>query len=297
MDQKKEEQEPTAENFEAQVASIKQKGKDLKGDQRDFFQSIIQRLENNIQVLDDLRKEHTAARNQLKDLKKQKETQKSYTELAKEIKQCNHRVNNLKKQIDNIKHNKQQSISRQDELQLLLKSFDVEGIHDDSYERIRQLKNKLDNANIKNQETMQIFKAYNQLVYLLERQKMSYTPILEKTQREIRQKERDLKELTLISRDSKHSMVTANNEYIRLRNKNSEAARKRQENLQMKTELLHSTMHRPITDGDESSMRDVKPTPSLNSQPSILRNRANRQQRDKKDEKLRTVAGQYDDIR
>ena len=297
MDRKKEEQEPIAESFEAQVESIKQKGKDLKGDSRDFFQSIIQRLENNNQVLDDLRKEHTVARNQLKELKKQKESQKSFTELAKEIKQYNHRVNNLKKQIDNLKHNKQKSIARQDELQLLLKSFDVEGIHDDSNERIRQLKNKLDNANIKNQETQQLFKAYNQIAYLLERQKMHYTPQLQAKQAEIRQKERDLKELHLISRDSKHSMVTANNEYVRLRNKNAEAARKRQENLQAKTELLHSTMHRPLADGDESSMREVKPTPSLNSQPSILRNRANRQQRDKKDEKLRTVQGQYDEIR
>lgn len=297
MEKKKEETEQIAESFEAQVESIKQKGKDLKGENRDFFQSIVQRLENNNQVLDDLRKEHAAARAQLKDLKKEKESQRNNKDLDQEIKQLNHKVNLLKKQIDGLRHNKQAAIDRQGELQVLLKTFAAEDAgKDDTQERIRQLKNKLDNANIKNQETNHLFKAYNQIVYLLERQKMHWTPIIEEKQKEIKQKERDIKELELITRDSQHSMLSANNEYTRLRNANADAAMKRKEKLKEKTEQLQTTMHRPLSDAEDSSSQ-AKPSQSINSQPSILRNRVNRQQRDKKDEKLRAVASQYDEIR
>ncbi len=56
---------PVAETFEAELASITEKGKDLKGEQRIFYQSIVERVSNNVQVLADLRREHTALRSHL----------------------------------------------------------------------------------------------------------------------------------------------------------------------------------------------------------------------------------------
>ncbi|EAY12628.1 hypothetical protein TVAG_074560 [Trichomonas vaginalis G3] len=295
--QKQEEEKPIAESFEAELASIKEKGKDLKGTERDFYTSIVQRLENNDQVLQDLRKEHTQLRAELADLTKEKSKRTRDPDLAQDIKRTTHSVNLLKKQIDKFKHQKQEAINRQAELQVQYQNLTGgEGPKDTTAERLVSLKNKLDNAEIKNQETLHLKKVYDSIVYQLQRQKMHWNRLIEEQKKEIEQKKRDLADLELIARDSIHSKNAAEMEYSRLQAKYAANREKRNQQIQAKTAQVQQHMHVPIS---EDSGNDSRPkgNQSLNSQPSAVRNRNNRAQREKKDEKFRSVSAKYDEIR
>ena len=294
--QKEEEKTPgVAETFEAELASIKEKGKDLKGTDRDFYISIVQRLENNEQVIADLRKEHSALRDQLRELTKEKAKRTKDTDLPAEIKRYTHKVNLLKKQIDNLKHKKLEAVNRQAELQIQLNNYNSVGTVDLGAGRIVSLRNKLDNAEIKNQETTHLMKIYNQIAYQLERQKMRWNSLVEVQKKEIDQKKRDLSDLELIARDSQHSKNAAYLEFTRLQAKNAAARERRNQLLQTKVSQVHQNMHLPVAD-DTLDSRTPKTQQSLNSQASVLRNRNNRAVRDKKDEKFRAVASKYEEI-
>jgi len=290
--------QPVAETFEAELASIKEKGKELKGDSRDFYISIVQRLENNNQVLKDLREEHTNLRKLLGELVKEKSSRTHQSDLDGEIKRFMHKVNLLKKQIDNFKHQKQSAIDRQGELQLFLDNLQNNKVTvEDDSDRVRALKNKLDNSEIKISETNHLMKVMNQVQYLLERQKMRWNSILENHQKEIAQKQRDIADLTLIARDSKHSRSTATNEFIRTQKATADYKEKRDASLKSKYAQIHSNIHRPINDNEAQDDNKAKPQQSLNSQPSLIRNRNNRVQRDKREEKYRAISATLDDIR
>jgi len=286
------------ETFEEELASIKEKGKDLKGDSRDFYSSIVQRLENNVQVLADLREEHTNLRKQLSELVKKKKGNHIDTDIDMEVKHLTHRINLLKKQIDNNKHKKQEAIARQTELQVELSNFSTttENEKIDNND-ICDLKNRLDNCNIKLSETNHLMKIYGQVLYMMERQKMHWNRILEGYHKEIQQKQRDISDLVLIARDSKHSKDTATNEFIRTQKSSSEAREKREVTLNHKKSQLHPNIHRAQVDNDQDEGKQVKQQQSLNAQPSVLRNRINRAQREKKEDKFRSVSSTIDDIR
>lgn len=288
---------PVAQTFEAELASIKEKGKDFKGDRRDFYLSIVNRLENNEQVLSDLRKEHTSLRESLDSLVKKKNSLNLCTDLQTDIRRSHHRVNLLKKQIDNFRHKKQEAIDRQAELNVVLKSLSS-GDGKESLEsiRLKDLKNKLDNANIKNQETGYLLKVYNQIQYLLERQKMRWNTKIEEHNKIISQRHKDIAELTLVARDSLYSRNTATNEFIRMQRANAIAHRKREEELNAKLALIQSNMNVLPSDGMGDN-RTARVQQSLNSQPSTVRSRNNRYIREQREQKFRSVADEYDSIR
>lgn len=285
------------ENFEAELASIRAKGKDLKGEQRVFYTSIVQRVENNSQTLNDLRKEHTALREKLGEVVREKHNRNKEANLEGDIKHTNHEVNLLKKKIDRLKHNKEESINRQRELEVILANFQnaAETQHPEE-QRIRDMKNKLDKANIKNSETTHLMKIYQQIIHLLDRQKMHWTPILQEKQQQIAQKQRDIADLTLIARDSKHSLTTAKNEYNRTFQQCAAAKTKRDAVLDTKkSQLKPINARQQLNDIDNKGA--AKPQQSLNSQPSVLRNKLNKVAREKREERFRQVSSVYDEIR
>ncbi|EAY16571.1 hypothetical protein TVAG_434080 [Trichomonas vaginalis G3] len=294
---KQEEEKPNiAETFESDLASIKEKGRDLKGTDRDFYNSIVQRLENNEQVLSDLRKEHTQLRSSLAVLTKEKQKRTGSIDLHADIKHSTHQVNLLKKQIDNYRHKKQEAVKRQTELQIQLQNLEGGSQSTDTTtERIQTLKNRLDNAEIKNNETKHLLKIYNAIIYQFQRQKMQWNRLIEAQKKEIEQKKRDLADLELIARDSVHSMNAAKLEYNNLQAKTAAAREKREQQLKAKTAQYQANLHQLIME-DSNDARQAKPQQSLNSQASVVRNRNNRAQKDKKDEKFRTVSSKYEEI-
>ena len=89
-------------------AYLKEKGKDMKGEQKLFYQSIVERIENNVQVLADLREEHTQLRAKLGDVVKEKQSKDTRCDLAADIKHTAHEVSLLKMQIDRIKSDREE---------------------------------------------------------------------------------------------------------------------------------------------------------------------------------------------
>ena len=113
--------QPATETFEAELASIIEKGTDLKGEERMFYQSIVERVKNNVDVLADLRQEHTQLRSKLGELvtAKNEKTKSQTITLEADIKHTNHNVNLLKKEIDKIKNDREKAINRQKELEII----------------------------------------------------------------------------------------------------------------------------------------------------------------------------------
>lgn len=288
---------PVAETFQEELKVINERGKEFKGEQRDFYRSIVQRLENNVQILNDLRDEHTSLRQKLGELVKEKNSRLQNVNLAGDIKHMDHEVNLLKKRNDRIKHQKEKSIERQRELEVILANFkNGESSGNSDEKRIQDLKNQLDRANIKNQEAVHMVKMYQRIIYFMDRQKMKWNPILVQKQDIINRKNRDISELTFIARDSKHSKSLAVSEYYRTEEQCLQAKKKRDAILDVKKEQAKSNNAKQLIEFDVEP-KNSKPQPSLNSQPSVLRNKMNKAAREKREEKFRQVSSVYEAIR
>lgn len=289
--------QPVAETFQAELAAINEKGKDLKGEKRENYRSIVQRLENNCQVLSDLRDEHTALRNKLSQLVKEKNSRSNLASLESSLKHTNHEVNLLKRQIDELKHKKELSIRSQQEAEVVLANYNrAQSTEHPEEQRIRDMKNKLDKANIKNAETTHLMKLYQKIITLFDKQKTHWNPILQEKQAEITRKQRDIADLTLIARDSMHSLSIASNEYNRAEAQCNAARQKRDAQLSVKKEQAKANNARQMMDVD-IDQKVSKPQPSLNSQPSVIRNKMKKAAREKLEEKFRQVSSVYDEIR
>jgi hypothetical protein len=291
--------EEVTQTFEAELARITDKGKDFKGDQRIFYQSIVERVANNVKVLANLRTEHTQLREKLHalvDSKKQLTVRWSST-LADDIKHANHEVNLLKMQIDRIRNEKAIAVERQAELEVILANFrhSQEQVHPEEA-RIAEMKNRLDRANVKSGESTHLIKLYQQIIYLLERQRMRWGPAVRQSQESLKQQDRDIADLALISRDSRFARDSATSEYQRTRQQCAESKKARTAEFEKKT-----AQHLRIVDRQQyeacADQERSKPRGSIVSQPSALRNKMNKAAREKREERFRQVSAVYDEIR
>jgi hypothetical protein len=292
------EPESVADTFEADLAAIKEKGKDLKGEQREFYQSIVDRVANNVAVLASLRAEHTQLRKRLESLTGEQKTLRDRTTLESDIKHTTHEVNLLKKQIDKIRRDKVISVERQTQLEIVKANFAraESQVHPEEA-RIADMKDSLDRATIKTNEATHLFKLYEQIEYLLGRQKMRWEPAMRAQQEIGRQKDRDISELGLIARDSRFSRDLATSEYIRTRQQCSDDAQKRTRTLDERNAQQAAILARQQTEAFADHAKAAKPQQSLNSQPSVLRNKQNKAAREKREEKFRQAAGTYEEVR
>lgn len=285
------------QDFEKDLAEIKEIGKDFKGDQRVFFNSIIMRLENNNNVLSDLCQDHTLLRKRLNELIEIKRQNPNEPDLAKALKHQNHEVNLLKKQIDNLTHKKEESIRKQRELERILDNFrQAEKCKHPEEEKIRDLKNKLFKADIKNSETKHLMKIYGSIIYQFDRQQMIWNPLVQKAQQEIDQRNNDISSLYLIARDSKFSKNSAQTKVTEAEKKFNKEKNKRDRKLEKKQRQLMQITNCHFLD-DESEGRSERPQPSINSQPSQLRSKKQKQLRELKEERYRKASAIADSIR
>jgi hypothetical protein len=287
-----------AETFEGELQSIQEKGKDLKGDQKVFYNSIVERVANNVQVLADLREEHTALRAKLAEqvqITAGHNITAERVDLAAEIRHVQQDVNLLKQKHDSLKQERTESLARQKELEVILANFkNAEMVAQPEEAMIADMKNKLDRANIKNGEALHLINLYQRIIYHLERQRMHFAPETEKHREIIARKATDIKELVLIARDSKFACRTAISEYRRTKSEVSDAKKRRNSELENKRmQAMADKQHIDQEPGKPSE----RAQPSLLCQSSVIRNRANRQQREKREEKLRHAQQESERIR
>lgn len=296
MQGQKKEPAPVAENFEEELKAIKERAKEFKGENRDFYSSIIQRLESNNQCLRDLRSEHTYLRSSLSELVKIKKEKGSIPDIPALIKHYRRKVVYLKKQIDSIRYKRQEAVDRQNDLRSVLESLEnALNVENPDQEKLIDLKKRLGNANIKDQEAQQLMKSYNKIIDLLERQKMHWGTKVAEAHKGIEQRQKDVSELILVARDSMFSKNSATNEFIRAQQQKNAEYAKREALLKAKMAQLQSNMHEITVDGSDTQR--VRAQHSVSSSASMIRNRKNRQERDIREEKFRKVSIEYDAIR
>ena len=290
--------QPVAETFEAELAAITEKGKDLKGEQRIFYQSIVERIKNNVEALAEMRNDHSQLRARLAELVQEKNAKANRQSLEADLKHTEHEVNLLKMQIDRIKCDRERCIERQKQLEVALANYKNAAANEHPEEqRIRDMKNKLDRANVKNGEALHLMKMYQKIVHLLDKQKCHWTPILQQKQAQLAQKEKDIAELSFIARDSKYSRNVAHSEMRRTEAEVAVAKKKRKEILNAKKgQSIAIEMSRQQYD-PEMSNKPAQARPSLQSQSSVLRNKMYKAAREKKEERFRAVSSVYEDIR
>jgi hypothetical protein len=297
------EPEPVAETFEKELEDMKEKEREMKGEQRKFFSSIVERVRNNVEVLRSLREEHLALRTRLSALEGEKAKKSAKSEKISEpnlqaaIKHRTHEVLLLKKQIDTLYNKKEEAIHRQSELEVVLANFQTAANYEHpEAEQIKTLKNKLDKANIKNSETKHLMKIYTSIITHFGRQQMLWNPLVQKQQREIERKHRDISELTLIARDSKFSKATAKSEFVRTERECSEQQKKRETLLSTKRKQLMDIGNMQMAETD-SAIRPSRMGVQLSGRQSQLRGRQNKMAREKREERYRQAMVQYDRVR
>jgi hypothetical protein len=164
---------PEPETFEKELAQIQEKERDLKGEQRRFLCSIVERAKNNVDVLRGFRDEHTILRAKLDRLVEDKREKPSEPNLDSALKHRSHEVNFLKQQLDLLKHEKEDAINRQIELDIIVANFrNAENAPHPEFDRIKKLKNKLDTANIKNGERKNLMRIYSGVIRQFDKQEM-----------------------------------------------------------------------------------------------------------------------------
>jgi hypothetical protein len=291
------EREPVAETFEKELAEIMEREKDLKGEQRTFFSSIVERVRNNVDVLHVLREEHNILRTKLNKLVDERREKTAEPNLQSAIKHRTHEVNLLKKQIDLLCHKRDDALKQQKELEMILANFQHAADYQHPEEdEIKELKNKLDKANIKNSETKHLMKIYTAIIDLFDKQHMLWNPLVEKQQHELDRKHRDISELYLIARDSKFSKATAKQEFVRTERECNEQQRERDRLLRTKKKQLMETGSAQAAEPDGVT-RSSRTGGMISSQPSQFRGRANKLARERKEERYRQVLAQYDHLR
>ena len=295
---KKEEAKPLSatETFEKDLARIKENGKEIKGtNNRNFYKSIVERIENNVKVLAELRDEHSQLRDRLKELTRARPETKFnlHEEIAKMTKQ----INNLQRSIDRLKNDKENAIARQQELQLILKNFEQanKGNTPDTY-RITTLKNQLDKANIKINETKHLIKMYERVITKFEQQKIHWNPLVKDKWDEIQKQNRDLSEVRLIKGESEYSKNSAKNQYKTEFQRIQKERKIRKEKIEKKKNALKNEMlyhHQDELTPEDS--RRVRPQQTLGSQNSaLLKSKQNKAQREAKEEKIRSLQAKLD---
>ena len=102
--------------------------------------------------------------------------------------------------------------------------------------------------------------------------------------------------ISYIARDSKYSRATAKSEFTRTQKVCNENQKKRAKQLKAKKRLLLGIESVESAE-PEPSGRPMRAQPYLGSTPSQLRNKMNKQLRERCEEKFRVVAAEYEKIR
>lgn len=108
--------------------------------------------------------------------------------------------------------------------------------------QIRTLENRLDKAMIKYNEAQSIRKTYEQIVKRLKDERIGFDNQLGALERQLRQKDKDLEELVLMSHEAQHSKDVAKGELVTLEKQLSEDRMRRERELNERRQLVQQKL-------------------------------------------------------
>jgi len=108
--------------------------------------------------------------------------------------------------------------------------------------QIRTLENRLDKAMIKYNEAQSIRKTYEQIVKRLKEERIGFDNQLAALERQLRQKDKDLEELVLMSHEAQHSKDVAKGELVTLEKQLDEDRARRERELNDRRQLVQQKL-------------------------------------------------------
>ena len=214
-----------------QVEDLRERMRLLKGDRQANIDVLEASKAANREEIKRLRGENKEVRKRLAAVKR--DNDRGQGTAASEVGALQREVDKLRKQHDALRARSAAHSATLRELRDELRSIELESTRPSRKDgpvarNIRELENRLDEAAIKYNEAASIKKTYEQIVKRLREERVGFDHQLSSIERTHAAKERDYRELLLLSGDAKHAREAAKHELGRAR-RGYEAARKRRE--------------------------------------------------------------------
>ena len=197
---------------EEELAELQKKYALLEGDRKAYFETSQWTMKQNKETISGLKKEYkellsSVAENAAAGARSQKENEALAAAGGEELYRLREFSKELKKRYDDLKQSAVRKTreleSRLDSIRdLEVDSVDPASLDSDTTRLIRQLENRLDKALVKFNEARSISQTYEQIIKRLTNERVGFDGQIAALDRSLKQKERDLDELVLMSHDA-----------------------------------------------------------------------------------------------
>ena len=197
---------------EEELAELQKKYALLEGDRKAYFETSQWTMKQNKETISGLKKEYKellslVTENAADGARSQKENEAAAAAGGEELYRLREFSKELKKRYDDLK---QSAVRKTRELENRLDSIrdlevdavDPASLDSDTTRLIRTLENRLDKALVKFNEARSISQTYEQIIKRLTNERVGFDGQIAALDRSLKQKERDLDELVLMSHDA-----------------------------------------------------------------------------------------------
>ena len=197
---------------EEELAELQKKYALLEGDRKAYFETSQWTMKQNKETISGLKKEYKellglVTENAAAGARIQKENEAAAAAGGEELYRLREFSKELKKRYDDLK---QSAVRKTRELENRLDSIrdlevdavDPAALDSDTTRLIRTLENRLDKALVKFNEARSISQTYEQIIKRLTNERVGFDGQIAALDRSLKQKERDLDELVLMSHDA-----------------------------------------------------------------------------------------------
>ena len=203
---------PGAMTPEEELAELQKKYALLEGDRKAYFETSQWTMKQNKETISSLKKEYKellglVTENAAAGARSQKENEAAAAAGGEELYRLREFSKELKKRYDDLK---QSAVRKTRELENRLDSIrdlevdavDPAALDSDTTRLIRTLENRLDKALVKFNEARSISQTYEQIIKRLTNERVGFDGQIAALDRSLKQKEKDLDELVLMSHDA-----------------------------------------------------------------------------------------------
>ena len=197
---------------EEELAELQKKYALLEGDRKAYFETSQWTMKQNKETISSLKKEYKellglVTENAAAGARSQKENEAAAAAGGEELYRLREFSKELKKRYDDLK---QSAVRKTRELENRLDSIrdlevdavDPAALDSDTTRLIRTLENRLDKALVKFNEARSISQTYEQIIKRLTNERVGFDGQIAALDRSLKQKEKDLDELVLMSHDA-----------------------------------------------------------------------------------------------
>eukprot|EP00297_Palpitomonas_bilix_P003249 CAMPEP_0113876262 /NCGR_PEP_ID=MMETSP0780_2-20120614/5392_1 /TAXON_ID=652834 /ORGANISM="Palpitomonas bilix" /LENGTH=561 /DNA_ID=CAMNT_0000862327 /DNA_START=159 /DNA_END=1844 /DNA_ORIENTATION=+ /assembly_acc=CAM_ASM_000599 len=232
--------------MEEEYGDMQERYKMLEGERKSAYETSQFTIKQNRDTVATVKKENKDLRQALAQLQKE-QAFKGAGDASAELDRLNGTVSELRKRYDDLRHTVYLKSKELEGLQDKLRDLERESIKPNMEDnpltrQIRTLENRLDKAMIKYNEAQSIRKTYEQIVKRLKEERIGFDNQLAALERQLRQKDKDLEELVLMSHEAQHSKDVAKGELVTLEKQLDEDRARRERELNDRRQLVQQKL-------------------------------------------------------